>query len=556
MVYLTRRKKKGKVYLYLEQSARINGKPRRVWQKYLGPEDRLQELTFTGLFTKHHTNVIVSTLEFGASAALWKIANEIGLDIIIDRHTSKNRAQGLSVGEYLTIAAINRCVKPSSKSKLGDWFEQDWISTKYEITPEKLTSQSFWNHIQYIDEQKIAEIETAINKVVLKQYNLEMNNLFYDPTNFYTYSEGTGEEGILQFGHSKENRNGKRLVNYTLLCARDSGVPIMHKTYAGNIQDANRFKSTPDEILSRIRKLNLDPKTVTIVFDKGNHSKDAFIALDSTNFGFIASARDSTQKDLLQIPSSNLTTTILPVSGKTVQYHTEKRIIYNKERTIYVILDPKKQKKHRTHFEEKLLEKIAEIQDWFQIRLNVKKWRSFNAVEEKIKKMIGRNPFKSVLRYQIVGSDGNLEYKLSINSDALSNHVETLGKTILFTNHHDWSPESVIWGYREQYIVEHAFRQMKSPTSIQIRPMFHYTDKSIRVHVFICVLALLLLSLLRLSLSRNKLVMSYGDLLDHLNTIHILKIQTSETGTPLWKLANCSEIPKKMVKSLDLKSLI
>ena len=52
MVYISRRKKKGKYYLYLEESARIDGKPRRVWQKYLGPEEKLKDLTLSGLFTK------------------------------------------------------------------------------------------------------------------------------------------------------------------------------------------------------------------------------------------------------------------------------------------------------------------------------------------------------------------------------------------------------------------------------------------------------------------------------------------------------------------------
>jgi transposase len=556
MVYLTRRKKKGKVYLYLEESARINGKPRRVWQIYLGPEERLKEKSLSGLFTKHLNNIKISTLDFGISAALWKIAENVGLASIIDSHTKKKREQGLTVGEYITIAAINRCCKPVSKSQIGNWFKKDWLSTCFDVKTDTLNSQTYWNHFKYFDEKILDNIELSLNKVIIAKYDLDLNNLFYDPTNFFTYSAGTGNEGLLQFGHSKQNRNGNRLVNYTLLCARDSGIPLMHKTYSGNEQDANRFKSAPEEIKKRLLALNCEPSKVTLVFDKGNHSKEAFKAIDDYGFGFIASARNSTQKPLLHIPRDKLSKLVLPVSGKVVEYIKKTKLIYGQQRSVFVVLDPKKQKKHTTHFKEKLEDKIAEINEFFKDRLNIKKWRKKEAVDKKIKKIIGRNPFKSIILFDIQGNDSKLSFKLVVDKQAQKEHTETLGRTILFTNRNDWSPESIIWGYREQYIVEHAFRKMKSPTSISIRPMYHYSDRSIRVHVYICVLSLMLLSLLRLELSRLHLSLSYNEILENLGSAHILKIQTSPKGKILWKLDNPGKTASRLVKKLELKSLL
>ena len=141
MVYLTRKKKGQKYYLYLEESTWVNGRSKRLWQKYLGPEDRLRDLSVKNLFSKHLGDLKITTLEFGLSAALWQIAEKIGLSSIIDANTGKKRDQGLSVGEYITIAAINRCCKPVSKSKLGKWFEKDWLSTQYEINPKKKICQ-------------------------------------------------------------------------------------------------------------------------------------------------------------------------------------------------------------------------------------------------------------------------------------------------------------------------------------------------------------------------------------------------------------------------------
>jgi len=556
MAYLTRKKKKGKYYLYLEESAWIDGKSKRLWQKYLGPEDRLSDLNFRGLLTNTKENVSFQSFEFGISAALFQIAKKIQLSQIIDNQTSKKRDQGLTLGEYITIAAINRCTAPCSKSNLAKWFKKDWLSSQFDINPEILNAQTYWNHFQYLPQEKIENIDLAINRVVVDIFDLSLDSLFYDPTNFFTFSKGKNDQELLQFGPSKEGRNGCRLVNYSLLCARESGVPIMHETYAGNIQDAKKFKEIPHKIAKRLQALGREPNSITLVFDKGNHSKEVFSIIDKAGFGFIVSARNSTQKELLQIPSSEMTKIHLPISGKSVKYIKLTRKIYSENRDVYIVLDHKKQRKHAIRFEEKLEDKILTINDFFKDRLNVKKWRERAAVEKKLSSIIGKQPFKSIITYEIEGNYGQLKYDLQINEKAKSVHLETLGKTILFTNKYDWSSEAVIWGYREQYIVEHAFRTMKCPTSIAVRPMFHFSDISIRAHVFICVLAYLLMSLLRLTLARNSLPTTFQDIQDELGSIHVMKILPSPKAKPLWKLESLKGLSLKLAKKLKFKSIL
>ena len=109
---------------------------------------------------------------------------------------------------------------------------------------------------------------------------------------------------------------------------------------------------------------------------------------------------------------------------------------------------------------------------------------------------------------------------------------------------------------RLQYIVEHAFRKMKSPTSIQIRPMYHYSNRSIRVHVYICILSLLLLSLLRLKLSQNKFLITYDEILEQLSSLHALQILTTPRGEPFWKLDTADPLATKLGRKLKLKNLL
>lgn len=41
MASLIKKKKRGKIYYYLAECQRVNGKPRIVWQKYLGSAESI-----------------------------------------------------------------------------------------------------------------------------------------------------------------------------------------------------------------------------------------------------------------------------------------------------------------------------------------------------------------------------------------------------------------------------------------------------------------------------------------------------------------------------------
>ena len=182
MVHLTRKTRKGHVYLYLEERARIDGKSRRIWQKYLGREDKLKELSISFAPQK----LEYQTMNFGVSAALLQVARKIGLVEVIDAIAGKQRAQHLSFGEYMLIAIINRCVSPGSKRQLGNWFKHDYLSTVFPISPKVLNSQTYWNHFQLLDVEDIAQIEAALTRRVLNQYQLDLSVLLFDPMNFFT----------------------------------------------------------------------------------------------------------------------------------------------------------------------------------------------------------------------------------------------------------------------------------------------------------------------------------------------------------------------------------
>ncbi len=175
---------------------------------------------------------------------------------------------------------------------------------------------------------------------------------------------------------------------------------------------------------------------------------------------------------MLQRPRSDFTAITLPISKKKVEYLQDIRKIYKKDRTVLVVIDLAKNRKHCIKFEAQLAKKQAALQDFITNQLNIKKWRSKDNVKTKITTLIGKKPWKSVLIPTIQGKDGQITVTIEVDVHAKTQHENTLGKSILFTNLNNCDPGDLIWGYREQYLIERAFSLMKDPQTIAIRPIF------------------------------------------------------------------------------------
>ena len=100
-----------------------------------------------------------------------------------------------------------------------------------------------------------------------------------------------------------------------------------------------------------------------------------------------------------------------------------------------------------------------------------------------------------------------------------------LGLRMLMTDRHEWTSEEIIAAYHSQAWVECGFREMKNPYHLGLRPQYHWTDQKIRVHVFTCVLGLLLTSVLYGRARRGGYGPStYDTFLDRLNGIRLATV--------------------------------
>lgn len=178
MPSLTKKIIRGKPYYYLRACQRVRGKPKIVWTFYLGPPARLLER-----LTRPEPER-VAIWEFGGSAATFDIARELDAVSTIDGHLPKRGGRGPSVGEYLVLAALNRCLAPRSKARLGEWYGKTALRRLLPMSAAQLKSQRFWDNMERVDDQQIVAIERQLSSTAVSRFGLDLQCLLFDATNF------------------------------------------------------------------------------------------------------------------------------------------------------------------------------------------------------------------------------------------------------------------------------------------------------------------------------------------------------------------------------------
>lgn len=537
MPSLTEKVIRGQTYYYLRECQRVDGKPKIVWQQYLGNRERLvRRLT-------HPEPQEAVLREFGASAAACDLATELDVVATIDRHVPKRKKHGPTVGQYLLLAALNRCVAPCSKARLGAWYKRTVLPRLMGIRPASLTSQRFWDNMDRVDEDAIVQIEDDLSKAAVSRFGLDLRCLLFDATNFFTFIDSFNDRSDLaQRGKSKEGRANLRIVGLALLVTSDHDVPLFHHTYAGNQHDSVTFGSVIEALAQRCRELAEGACDITLVFDKGNNSQDNLAALAAQEgpFHFVGSLVPTQHDDLLKVGRRSLHRLDERQLPAVWSYRTKKKV-FGVERTVLVTYNrglfeaQRKTLVREINKRKRALRKLQESLERAGRRSNGKR-PTVDGTNKKVEALLSARHMGELFTAKVCARRSGLpSLSFRFEEAAWLKLCRTLlGKTLLFTDQDAWSDEKIVLAYRSQAHVEAAFRRMKDPRFLTFRPAFHWTDQKLRVHAFYCVLALMILSLLRRKLSRAGIELSVVRMMDSLAAIHEVNVlyPTPATAPP------------------------
>ena len=498
MASLQRRTVHGRAYYYLVESRRVNGRPRPVILAYLGSANRLLQR----LQNSPGKALQARLLQLGGVAALYDLAQQLQLVELIDQHVPK-RKQGPSVGQYMLLAAINRCLAPTSKLRMPAWVASTPLPRWWRLSPRQFSAQRFWDNMELLTEEKIAAISNALSRRVIDTFHIDLSSLVFDCTNFDTFLDTENPSRLAQRGHAKSKRADLRIVGLALLVSVDFHVPLLWKVYPGNQHDSQTFSQVLKELTARFQVFARECDSITLINDKGNNSADNQEDLDHTAYHFVGSLVPTHYSDLLAI-SLRKFQRLQDARLASTRACRLRRKVWGEERTLVVTFSPELQRKQRRGIEQHLAKRrrrLAELQRKLQRsqKPGAKgKGYTRESLTKQVQQICSGQYMSQLLQVSIRQKGQRLELTYLTDAAALTRiHEQKLGKRILFTDHEDWTNDQIVLAYRAQSHVEDAFRAMKDPYFLGWEPMHHWTDSKIRVHAFYCVLALTLASLLQ-----------------------------------------------------------
>ena len=500
MASLIAKRKGNQLYYYVVESARVDGKPRIVHQAYLGSAEKVAALV------KDRTAPVplsATCRDFGLPGALWLAAQQTGLFPVLESLWPAPRS-GPSPAHYLLLAAIHRICQPGPKTEVADWYRSTILHSLWGIAPERFSSQAFWDAFEQIlpqhgdpfssDEDPLDLAQLRLLGLWNEKQMVSRRLLAYDTTNFYTYiaSSNTRNE-VAQRGHNKQGRHNLRQVGLSYVLDGENGLSVCHHVYRGNIADAEEFSAALARMLTLLDRNQIARDTVTLVLDKGGVAVANTVQLEEAGVGWIAALPWNQAPAQLR---DRAVEQLPPCSSAQpgVRAAAEKVLVHGKE-YLCVVKYSASFAGEQLHSLSTGLSKALQALRRFSMELNKPKARwTEQQIRNKIQRWLAGQFLEELIRYQIQPLDGRWRLQFDFDPGAwqrLVNH--RLGRTILLTNRMHWSAEQVAAGYSGQQEIERVFRGLKDGDWLGWGPMYHWTDRKIRIHAFYCMLGISLL---------------------------------------------------------------
>jgi len=264
--------------------------------------------------------------------------------------------------------------------------------------------------------------------------------LFYDVTTLYF--ETFEEDELRKNGFSKDNKSQQPQILIALMVSKE-GFPIAYEVFPGNTFEGHTFMPV---IKDFVRKNEV--KNFTVVADAAMISTENVKQLNENHINYIVGARlGNIPADLLKIIDEK----ICREDGKNIRIKTENGDL---------------------------------ICSFSAVRYRKDKYEMEKQIE-KAKQAIEK-PSKTK-RLKFTQTEGT---KVSLNDPLIEKATKLLGIKGYYTNLKSTIADNatIIERYHQLYKIEQAFRISKS--DLQTRPIFHFKEQPIKLHILVCFMAL------------------------------------------------------------------
>lgn len=426
----------------------------------------------------------IARYNYGYQQVYGKAFEHFRLDQFCSRVQKKSRFQ-FSLQDCIFLMLLERLQDPCSKLQ------------NYSHQIEYVNLSKVELHQIYRALDQLAKYNEAIQQQIFSTdrdlFNSKLDVVFYDVTTFYFDSDVEKEGELRQMGYGKDGKIGKTQVLFSMMIDKE-GNPVGYKTYKGDSYEGHTFKVALDDLKN---KYQIDK--VIVVADRGMLSKNNIEATIEKGFDYIIGERlKSLPKDIQQ--------PLLDRSAYKQEWvyldNQDKKIIIQYttltvgEKTIICTYSEKRAKKDSFERLEKiekaklLLQKPSMLKSKSN-RFYIKaKNEVFELDEEKIKR------------------DEKFDGFIAISTNTIIDPTEVLNQ------------------YKQLYKIEHSFRTLKS--HLEIRPMFHWSDKRIEGHICMCYIAFTLQNWVLRKVNKNNKIITEKTLRSILDKMQVSQIKSED----------------------------
>jgi len=376
----------------------------------------------------------------------------------------------LAQAVYLMV--LGRLVEPGSKCATYAWAED-----VYGAGFEEVELHDLYRALDVLAEKK-EDLERgwfARHRDLFTDTDL----LYFDTTS--TYLEGVHPEGLAHFGYSRDKRKDRRQLALGVVVTRD-GLPVAHLVLPGNTADPAAFR----EALSYLQRV-LGVTRAVLCCDRGMVSEGNLQAMREAGLPYIVATRLRGNK--------RVTDEVLRQAGR---YH--------------VVADNLRVKEV----------KIEDACDRYLVCLNPlgaeEDRRNRDGIVAHLAEKLAQGSARGLLRgaeRRYVRTEGGV---VALDRAKIEEDARYDGKWVLRTNT-ELPPREVACAYKGLWQVEQAFRVLKTP--LELRPIYHWTERRVRGHVMVCFLAFVLRQLLRTRLDKLGWQGSFTELLSSLGRVRV-----------------------------------
>lgn len=518
MAFLRVEKKKSGTYLRIIQSYKDNGKPKHKTLYSLGkvedyPSDQLKRIAekLLELSGAKIEDIIGDELQeirrvnYGYALIIKHLWKTFNLDKWVKQVNLKHRIKfnWLSVLELMIAERLN---EPCSKLASFE-HQQEYIG----FSDESMDLHHFYRTLDLLSEEQ-ESLKSHLFKAQQNLFTTKLDVVFYDVTTLYFDSQKVEDDQLRQKGYSKDGKAHKTQVVLGLLVDKMRN-PITYQIYQGNTYEGGTMIKALEDLKEKFPIDKVIAVADSAMIDKKNRDyMESSQGIDYIIGDRIKNLPKTIAEELIASKNQKKVTE----SSSKYTYHEVK----HQNRRIICTYSEKRARKDRKQ-REKLIEKANKLLE--------------NPSKLKQSKKRGAGRFIKQ----------ESEEKYSIDLDKIKADQKWDGFKALSTTT-DLKPDQVIEKYTDLFEVEHAFRSLKS--QLQIRPVYHWTDKRIEGHIAMCFMAYTFLNNIRLSTSLTE-----KEVVRALDKMQLSEVKEKNKSESIYLRSKIDDHQNKLIKNLKIQ---